>query len=386
MNFDVHVDRVAAGGDGLGTAPDGRVVFVGGSLPGDHVSIEVTQTKKQFFRGRITDVLTPAPDRVEPPCIHVGQGCGGCDWQHISVDRQRQLRVDLVRDAVRRIAKIDDLDISHGPELPANGYRTTVRAAVAQGNGGFRMRRSNRVLVPEHCLVAHPSIDELLTTVDFGGAEEVVLRVGARTGEALVHVVSGASDLELPDGVVLSTPDVPAAISEIVNGHRFQISGPSFFQCRPDGAETMVALVAEAMGSVQGPLVDAYAGVGLFGATLGVDRPLTSVEVAPSSVADSKQNLPDHAVIVEMPVEHWTPTPASVVIADPARAGLGSEGAGVLAATGAEVIALVSCDVASMARDVALLSDLGYRPDWAKVVDLFGHTSHVEVVTRLVRT
>lgn len=386
MNFDVHVDRVAAGGDGLGTAPDGRVVFVPSAVPGDHLSVEVTQTKKQFFRGRITDVLTAGPARVDPPCVHVGQGCGGCDWQHVSVEGQRHLRVDLVRDALRRIAKIDDLDIGHGPSLSADSYRTTVRAAVVQGQGGFRMRRSNRVLVPDHCLVAHPKIDELLTTVDFGDAEEVVLRVGARTGEAMVHVLSGGSELELPEGVVLSTEGTPAAITELVAGHRFRISGPSFFQCRPDGAEAMVALVAEAIGAVEGPLVDAYAGVGLFGATLGADRPLTSLEVASSSVADSRHNLPDHAVIVETPVEQWTPTPAAVVIADPARAGLGREGADVISGTGAEVIALVSCDVASMARDIALLSELGYCPDWSRVLDLFGHTSHVEVVTRLVRT
>lgn len=385
MNFDVHVDRVAAGGDGLGAAPDGRVVFVTSAVPGDHVSIEVTQTKKQFYRGRITEVLAPGPQRVEAPCAHVGRGCGGCDWQHVSVEGQRQLRVDLVRDAVRRIAKIEDLDIGHGPALGVDSYRTTVRAAVQGGQGGFRMRRSNRVLVPDHCLVAHPRIDELLTTVDFGDAGEVVLRVGARTGEAMVHVLSGGSDVELPDDVVMSTEDTPDAITEIVAGQRFRISGPSFFQCRPDGAEAMVALVAQAIGTVEGPLVDAYAGVGLFGATLGANRPLTSVEVASSSIADSRHNLPDHAVIVEANVEEWAPTPAAVVIADPARAGLGSAGAEVLAGTGAEVIALVSCDVASMARDLALLSGLGYRADWVRVLDLFGHTSHVEVVTRLIR-
>jgi 23S rRNA (uracil1939-C5)-methyltransferase len=202
----------------------------------------------------------------------------------------------------------------------------------------------------------------------------------------MVHVLSGGTNLDLPEDVVLSTEGTPGAITEIVAGHRFRISGPSFFQCRPDGAEAMVALVAEAIGMVEGPLIDAYAGVGLFGAILGADRPLTSVEVAGSSVADSRHNLPDHAVIVETPVEEWTPTPAAAVVADPARAGLGREGADVISGTGADVIALVSCDVASMARDVALLSERGYHPDWARVLDLFGHTSHVEVVTRLIRT
>jgi 23S rRNA (uracil1939-C5)-methyltransferase len=384
MEFEVRVDRVAAGGDGLATAPDGRVVFVPASVPGDRLRVEVVQQKKQFFRVRVAEVIDPSPDRVVPPCPHVAAGCGGCDWQHAATPAQQAMRVDLVRDAVRRIAKLPDLDVAAGPDLPPVGYRTTLRAAVSGGGGGYRMRRSNDVITPDSCLVLHPRLEQMLTTFDFGRAEEVVLRIGERTGESLVHVVAGPSDLELPPGVVLSSADEPGFITEVVGGHTFRISGPSFFQCRPDGAEAMVALVADAISGVDGPLLDAYAGVGLFGALLGQERPLTTVESAPSSVADSRINLPDHAEIVQSEVERWRPAPMAAVVADPARSGLGVDGAAVLAGTGAEVIALISCDAASMARDVALLGTHGYRPDWARVLDLFGHTSHVEVVTRLV--
>ena len=242
------------------------------------------------------------------------------------------------------------------------------------------------MLVPDSCLVLHPVLDELINSIDFTSAEEVVLRVGARTGEVMVHVAAGSADgLMLPPGVILSTADQPAALTEIVSDHRFTISGPSFFQCRPEGAEVMVDLVSQAIHGVDGPLVDAYAGVGLFGALLGHDRPVTSIESSSSSVADSRSNLPSHATIVEADVEQWTPTAAAAVIADPARSGLGAKGVEVLAGTGAEVLALVSCDVASMARDVGLLVAAGYQPEWARTIDLFGHTSHVEVVTRLVR-
>lgn len=386
VKFELEVDRVAAGGDGLGTAPDGRVVFVPASVPGDRLMVGAVQQKKQFVRAKIESVLEPSPDRVAAPCRHVAEGCGGCDWQHVGVGAQSRLRVDLVRDALRRIAKIDHVDVSAGPELSAAGYRTTARVAVSGGNGGFRIRRSHEVLSPEHCLVLHPALDDVLTTANFGSAEEVVLRIGARTGEIVVHVASGPSEgMSLPPEVILSSFDEPASLVEIVGGRRFQISGPSFFQCRPDGAEAMVEVVREALSGVEGPLVDAYAGVGLFGALLGQDRPLTSVENAASSVSDSRVNLPDHAIIVEADVEQWTPTEAAAVIADPARAGLGAKGVEVIVGTGAEVIALVSCDVASMARDVGLLTVAGYEAEWAKTIDLFGHTSHVEVVTRLVR-
>lgn len=386
VTFELEVDRVAAGGDGLGTAPDGRVVFVPSSVPGDRLTVGIVQQKKQFIRGKIDTILSPSPNRVDAPCVHVAEGCGGCDWQHISVEAQAQLRVDLVRDGLRRIAKMDDVDVAAGPTLDAAGYRTTARLAVTNGRAGFRIRRSNDVLVPDSCLVLHPTLDELATTVDFGLAEEVVLRVGARTGEVMVYVAAGSAEgITLPDGVILSSVAAPAALTEVVGGHRFTISGPSFFQCRPDGAEVMVHLVAEAINGFDGPLVDAYAGVGLFGALLGQDRPLTSIESAPSSITDSRSNLPDHATIVESDVEQWTPTEAAAVIADPARAGLGPKGVEVLDGTGAGVIALVSCDVASMARDVGLLAAAGFEPEWARTIDLFGHTSHVEVVTRLVR-
>lgn len=386
MEFEVRVDRVAAGGDGLATAPDGRVVFVPASAPGDRLRVAVVQQKKQFLRTRIVEILEPATERVVPPCPHVAAGCGGCDWQHVSPAAQREMRVSVVADAVRRIAKLPDLDVGPGPELSPTAYRTTVRAAVDSGQAGYRLRRSNSIVTPDSCLIAHPRIEALLTEVDFGAAREVVLRVGARTGDALVHVVDGAADVELPPDVTLSTEAAPGAIHEIVGGHRFKVSGPSFFQCRPDGAEAMVELVADAIDSVDGPLVDAYAGVGLFGALLGQQRPLIAVESAPSSVADAASNLPAHAEIIECRVEDWAPRPAGVVVADPARAGLGPAGAATLAATGASVMALVSCDAAAMARDLSLLIGHGFRPEWSRVLDLFGHTSHVEVVTRLVRT
>lgn len=386
MTFELDVDRVAAGGDGLGTAPDGRVVFVPGSLPGDRLVVGPVQQKKQFIRAKIETIVEASPDRVDAPCPHVAQGCGGCDWQHINVNAQSKLRIDLVHDALRRIAKIDNVDVAAGPILDAAGYRTTARMAISSGKAGFRLRRSNDVLVPDSCLVLHPALDRLAATANFGSAEEVVLRVGARTGDLMVHVAAGAADgMSLPDGVIVSTASAPAALTEVVGGHRFTISGPSFFQCRPEGAEAMVDLVAEAIAGVEGPLVDAYAGVGLFGALLGQDRPLTSVESSPSSVADSRVNLPAHATIVESGVEAWTPTQAAAVIADPARAGLGPDGVDVLARTDAQVMALVSCDVAAMARDVGLLIEAGFTPEWARTIDLFGHTSHVEVVTRLVR-
>lgn len=387
VNFSLRIDRVAAGGDGIGSAPDGRITFVPGALPGDEVEVEVVAAKRSFYRGELQRVVVAADGRTEPPCPEVARGCGGCDWQHAAVELQRDLRVEIVRDALRRIGSIEDADVRPARSLPPLAYRTTVRCAVSEGRAGYRRRRSHDVLVPETCLIAHPTIASIMAAADFGDVGEVTIRVGARTGEVLVHLHADRGEgLSLPPAVIVSTESAPRHLHEIVAGHRYRISGPSFFQCRPDGAELMIELVAEALGdNTSGRLVDAYAGVGLFGAALGEHRPLTAIEVAPSSVGDARHNLPDHAEIVESTVERWSPVPAAAVVADPARAGLGSEGVAVLAATGAATIVLVSCDPAALGRDAGLLVAAGYELDWVQTVDLFGHSSHIEAVSRFTR-
>ncbi len=384
MNFDLRIDRVAAGGDGLGHAPDGRVVFVPGGLPGDELRVEVVQAKKQFVRAKINSILEPSPGRTAPPCPYVAQGCGGCDWQHASPTLQTESRIMIVRDALRRLGKLGEVDVRPGPALPVDGYRTTVRCLVANGRAAFRKANSHDALIPERCLVAHPAIQEIMAQSNFGRNEEVTIRVGARTGEAMVQL-DQPDGVSVPDGVIVGDHEQPAFIHEEVAGHRYRISGTSFFQCRPDGADAMVSLAEEAIAGFDGRLVDAYAGVGLFGAALGHDRDLTAVELAPSSVADARVNLPAGSSIIESAVERWSPVAAAAVIADPARRGLGRDGVDVLAATGASVIALVSCDPAALGRDAGLLVAAGYQLEWVRVLDMFGHTSHVEAVSRFVR-
>ncbi len=385
MEFDLAVDRIAAGGDGIGQAPDGRVVFVRGGLPGDRLSVRVVQEKKQFLRAEIVQVNRGASGRVDPPCIHARDGCGGCDWQHAGAQLQTQLRVAVVSDSLRRLAKLDGADVRPGPQLPVDGYRTTVRCIVSNGKAGFRRQRSHKALIPDQCLVAHPLVQEIMSSGNFGEANEVTIRVGARTGERLVQLDERA-EIAVPADVLVGWPDRVEAVHEEVAGHRFRISGRSFFQCRPDGAEALVQLVAEAIDGSDGPLVDAYAGVGLFGTVYGQERAVTAIERSSSSAADAVANLAAHAKVETVAVEDWLPTPAAVVIADPSRRGLGPAGVRPLVATKAQVIALVSCDPASLGRDAGLLTAAGYQLDWVRTLDIFGHTSHVETVSRFSRS
>ena len=373
---EVDVERLVAGGLGLGHEDDGRVILAAGALPGDRVAVELERSRKRFGQGHVVDVLVASPERIDPPCPEVAAGCGGCDLQMAPPLLQRGLKVDVVADSLAHIGHVNDLPITAGEQLPTDGYRTTLRCAVVDGRAGFRRRRSNAVHVVESCWVAHPGVREVIEQGRFPGASEVVIRVGARTGERLVVVTPTVGDAVVPDGVQMVGADDLAAgaevhLHELVARRRFRVSAASFFQARPDGTHER--------------LVDLYGGVGLFTLALGAQRSVL-VERSASSCADARVNLASLGTVVEeVAVERWRPTPADVVVADPARAGLGDEGVAQVVATGAQRVALVSCDPAALARDVRLLVDAGYSATGVELVDMFPHTHHIEAVTTLVK-
>ena len=393
----LDITTVVAGGDGLGRDADGRVVFVAGALPGERVRASVTERRKDFARAVAVEVLEASPARVAEPCPFVAAGCGGCDWQHVTPEGQRRLKADVVADALRRQARVDVV-VGLGPELSAAGYRTTLRGVAVDGRFGFRHRRSHDVVPVGPCLVAHPLVDEIVGDGRFPDGE-VVIRAGARTGERLVVVDGPAGEpgdgaaAEVPEGTRVVTSSelrsgTRAWYHEELAGRRWRISARSFFQARPDGAEALVAQVRRALEGASGPsahLVDLYGGVGLFAATVDAGS-ATLVESSASSVADARVNLADRSArIVKADVARWRPSTADAVVADPPRAGLGKPGVAAVTATGAARLALVSCDPAALGRDTRLLAEAGYRLTSATLVDLFPHTSHVEVVSRFDR-
>lgn len=369
---------IAAGGDAIARGEDGKVIFVAGALPGERVRAEITERRRDFDRAVTIEVLDAASGRVAAPCPKVALGCGGCSWQHIDLDAQRALKVEIAADALRRIGGLDDAAVDAGPRLDPFGFRTAVRLAAGRG---FRHARSHDIVDVDLCMVAHPLLAELFD-VDYGRAREVTLRCGARTGERLVLTEPARIRIDLPGDVHVGPRSF---LHEEIAGHRFRVSARSFFQTRADGADALVdAVGAAAAGAPTGRMVDAYGGVGLFSATVGRDRESTIVELSPSSVFDARHNVPG-AKVVQVDVARWRPSPAALVVADPPRAGLGRDAVAVLARTGATHLVLVSCDPASLARDSRLLADEGFVHDGTTLVDLFPHTPHVESVTRFIR-
>jgi 23S rRNA (uracil1939-C5)-methyltransferase len=396
--MELEAGALVAGGDAIGRMPSGKVIFVDGALPGERVEVELTDTRKDYARASVRRVIEPSSDRVVPPCPHVIAGCGGCRWQHLSPEAQYRSKVRIAVESLARIARIPVSEdfvarASTGAHIPSIGYRTTVRLAFdADGRPGFRERSTNRVVAVDTCLVAHPLLQRAIAALSArrGSGAEVTLRCSTTT-EVVGAVVHGdESDVQGLDHV--DVVGDAARLVETVRDTDIVVSMGSFFQSGVHAAEVLVDTVLrvagpEALSGAFGQVVDAYGGVGLFAATIVPTHvPVTLVESNSYAVGDARHNLGSHrATVVESLFEDWHALPAGLVIADPARTGLGAPGVSVLAATRAPVVVLVSCDAAAGARDARLLAELGYELDDLVVLDLFPHTHHLEMVMRFRR-
>ncbi|HZN12919.1 MAG TPA: hypothetical protein VFB78_01520, partial [Acidimicrobiales bacterium] len=288
------------------------------------------------------------------------------------------LKIDIVRDALRRIARLDDPPLRPLVELSDSATRTTIRAAIRDGRAGYRSRGSHDVITVDSCLVVHPLIADLLVNSRYGQAREVVLRCGARTGERLAAPTPSAATIDVPEDARRDH------IHEEAAGRRWRVSARSFFQPSPEAADALTELVTTAAADMPtGHAVDLYGGVGLFAGALA-DRGwrTTSVEGSSAAAADARANLDATTCdVVRADVVEWDPLAADLVVADPSRAGLKREGVAVIEATGTTRAVLVSCDAAALGRDTRLLLDAGYRLTAVTPVDLFPHSFHIEAVS-----
>ncbi|MEI7548521.1 MAG: TRAM domain-containing protein, partial [Actinomycetota bacterium] len=295
----VSIEKMAAGGDGIGRLADGRVVFVAGGLTGETVEIAVHTSKKDFARGGVVDVVQASRHRVAPPCPELARGCGGCGWQHATLEGQLAWKVDIVVDALRRTAKLPDAHVHAGGAVGSWGYRTGMRLAVASGGRvGLRAAGSHRVVALDECPVAHPALAALLPELRVQGADEVSLRVGVASREATAFAHGDRARLTgLAHHVAVGAA---AVLHETVAGRSLRVSAASFFQSGPQAAELLIATVrdacADVLSTLSGPLLDAYGGCGLFTAGLGVDEAIP-VQSASTACADARVNVPDAQVV-----------------------------------------------------------------------------------------
>lgn len=371
MTVRLVVDAVASGGDGIGRL-DGKAVFVPGAVPGDTVDVEVVLDKGRFARARLVDVVSPSEQRIVMPCPHA-ELCGGCSWQMVARSVQAGWKEQAVRDALERIGKFDAVPVrpilTPGPDF---AYRNRIDLHPDPSGPGFHRAGTHDVVSVDVCLLAVPQVAGLLDEVKGRAAEaELTLRAGLRTGEAVIIGGTHARPGE-------------AVITEIVGDVRFQISGRAFFQPNTDGADLLVDQVRGAAGEGV-RFVDAYAGVGLFAATVGqaFDQ-VVAIEVSRRAVEDLRRNVPAADVIARptaVGLRGMTDAVDALVV-DPPREGLGTDTIAEILRIRPPVLVSVSCDVATFARDARQLVDGGYHLEWVQPVDQFPQTPHTETVSR----
>ncbi|GII54509.1 putative RNA methyltransferase [Planotetraspora thailandica] len=410
MPVELTVTGVANGGWCV-ARHDGRVVFVRHALPGERVLAEITEETSRFLRADAVEILEPSPDRVTPPCPFSGPGrCGGCDWQHASLDAQRRMKADVVAEQLRRLAGIDwKVVVEEVPGAPDGlGWRTRVQFAVDRdGSAGLRRHRSHDVEHIDRCLIAHPAVEEIgAETRDWRGAAavEVVAASGGDRAvivEPLPHRRAAVPDVDasvLLDEGRRGTRALSgqASLVERVGGRDFRVTASGFWQVHPGAAETLLDAVLGFGEPKEGEwALDLYCGAGLFAAGLasavGSSGAVLGIESEPQAVQDARLNLRDlpQAQVergrVEEALDRLDIQTADLVVADPPRAGLGRPVVDRVAGLDASRIVYVSCDPATLARDISWFAGHGYRMTALRAFDQYPMTHHVECVALLVK-
>jgi 23S rRNA (uracil1939-C5)-methyltransferase len=442
--LELVVDDLAFGGEAVGRV-DGYVLFVRGGLPGDRLRVTVTETRGRYGRGTIEAVLAPSPDRVEAPCPYFGR-CGGCRLQHLAYPAQLAFKEKQVRDCLTRLGGLPPFELRPIVAAPETyGYRNKMEFTIAGPGPAVGLHAAERydvVLDIERCLLQSETMNGLLDEFrrqvrardllvwdprsERGLLRFVTLREGRRTGEAMVNVVAAAPDVQavMPVAEALKAR-VPATASVLLNvnakkasvaigseehlllggdqitesldGVSFQISANSFFQTNTVQAERLFAIVAEAC-ALRGheTVLDLYSGTGAISLLLA--RRATrvyGVELSAAAVADAGRNARangiENCTFLPGEVRHVLPVlmregvRADVIVADPPRAGFHPRALAAMAALAPERIVYVSCNPATLARDVGDLVRQGYRLEWVQPVDMFPQTPHIEAVARLSR-
>ena len=434
---------VAHGGWCVARPDDGPVVFVRHALPGETVRARITEVTSRLARAEAVEILAASPDRVEAPCRHARPGgCGGCDWQHAALPAQRALKAAVLRQQLRRLAGLDREVIVEplpGDEEPGAGlgWRTRVQFAVRpDGVAGLRAHRSHEVIDIGECLIAQPGITELgLPARRWPGTSSLEALVATGSGERAVIV--GGAVRSGPESSAL--PDIPGAdavlrragplkpsnrrltpvrgrayLSQRAAGRDWRVSAGAFWQVHPGAADALTGAVMTALEPRPGDVaLDLYCGAGLFAGVLapavGPGGTVVGVEADATAVRDARHNLRPwpwarvhkgdvSAVLrggsrvsrdsrVQSGAGGAALPRAGLVVADPPRSGLAREVIGYLGAAehGAARFAYVSCDPATLARDIGLLTARGWVLAGLRAFDAFPMTHHLECVATLLR-
>lgn len=443
--FAIKITDLNPDGNGVGRTDTGRVVFVPLTAPGDFCEVKVIKEYPGYLVARLEKIIEPSPDRIPPSCP-VYNKCGGCSYGHITYEKEKQLKEEMVRSAFRHIA---GMEVTVNPLVSVNQerYRNKVQYPVTKEDSfvfGYYARHSHRVVPHKDCLLQDglfcdiaESLCELFEEKGFSAYNEangsglirhIYIRK-TRVGETCVCVVINADAMphqkeiaaqilarfpqvksffininKQKSNVILGDRNVLVAgepfITEVLCGKRFSLSPSSFFQVNSDAAEKLYEKAAEYAALSEGDtLLDLYCGTGTIGLCIaGENNPLCGVEIVSEAIENAKHNaaangrreentlfLCGDAVngMTECKKHFGKP---SVVVVDPPRKGLDKNLISDIASAEPKRVVYISCNPATLARDTKLFAEKGYLPQEATPFDMFPRTGHVEscvLITKL---
>ena len=443
----LNIEKLIYGGDGLARLPAdnrgrGKAVFVPFVLAGEKIEAALTEEKPGFARAHAEAIIEPSPHRIPPPCPHFGH-CGGCHYQQAPYQHQLEIKKEILRENLRRIAKLDlHCEIEVHPSPPWN-YRNRSRLQVRTSPdfaAGYFKFASHELLPVEECPISSPLINRGITALwksgragqavegvreveffansDANGnetnllleflcapeARRAAVRAWAEELCAAMPEIAGVVAFREPQKGV-QEPLVAVGASELTyqtKNAAYRVSAGAFFQTNRFLTDELINIVTT--GHSGEVALDLYAGVGLFSTALARNiRHIVSVESSQTAAKDLQYNLPVNGKVVHAATEqylaelgdkgragHGAVLPQvlhkpDLVVVDPPRGGLGDRVARLLAGVDAPRVTYVSCDPATLARDLVPLQAAGYRIDQVHLVDLFPQTYHLESVLHLVR-
>ena len=448
----LSIEKLIYGGDGLARLPSdergrGKAVFVPFVLAGEKVEATLVEQKPGFARARVNQIVEPSAQRIPPACPYFAR-CGGCHYQHASYEHQLEIKKEILRENLRRMAKLElpcEIEVHPSPAWNyRNRSRLQVRVAPEFAVGYFKFG-SHQLLPVEECPISSPLINRGIAALwqvgrsgnGPAGLREIELFANSDDRQLLVMVsctteakrslvkawaeevraampdIAGVSAFREAQSSKAGAPE--ETLLSLGEDHliyrteksNYRVSAGSFFQTNRHLTDELVKSVTQ--GQSGELALDLYAGGGLFSTALAGDfRHIVSVEPSQTAFADLSYNLAKNGEAVKATAEQYLsgrrnseagneessgseaalPNSArkpDLVIVDPPRSGLGERVARGAAALGASRIAYVSCDPATLARDLVLLLSAGYRVERAHVVDLFPQTYHLETVLHLSR-
>ena len=379
--FETEIEKVAHGGHFI-ARHEGAVFFIRHGIPGEKCRVVITSTGSSFNRGDVIEVLTPSPDRVSPPCSYAHRGgCGGCDFQHISMAHQRQLKSDVITEQFARIAKMD-LRIEVEEVSPALGWRTRSIATTNNvGRLGFYGARSHNVVPIDDCIIMATDMN--------------MPELAARSWKADVRIEIAVSSVK-ERNIALATKESKARLTEgnqtlheEVMEKVLEVSQDSFWQSNASAPATLTGAVLDYAQLRNGDhVLDLYGGVGLFTSVMvdlvGIDGAIDLIEGSKSATSDATRNFAKNpnVKIATGDVALHLPriTSADVVVLDPPREGAGKSVVSEIVRLRPRRVVYVACDPAALARDTGYFLEKGYKLSTIRAFDLFPMTHHIECV------